>query len=98
MADGLGHLQSGGRRTELREFVLPSYHPERHYMRGPGPGTVVDVCFCPVALAMAPCFGLVTTKCHAKSVAFDYPPRDASRGLAAEGAVKSTELAFSDAR
>ena len=21
----------------VREFVLPSYHPERHYMRGPGP-------------------------------------------------------------
>lgn len=21
----------------LREFLLPSYHPERHYMRGPGP-------------------------------------------------------------
>lgn len=20
-----------------REFVAPSYHPERHYMRGPGP-------------------------------------------------------------
>jgi hypothetical protein len=24
-------------RAELRELVLPSYHPERHYMRGPGP-------------------------------------------------------------
>ena len=22
---------------EIREFVVPSYHPERHYMRGPGP-------------------------------------------------------------
>ncbi|MCB1383486.1 MAG: hypothetical protein KDJ73_11275 [Notoacmeibacter sp.] len=21
----------------LREFVWPTYHPERHYMRGPGP-------------------------------------------------------------
>lgn len=21
----------------LREFVAPSYRPERHYMRGPGP-------------------------------------------------------------
>ena len=21
----------------IREFVVPSYHPERHYMRGPGP-------------------------------------------------------------
>ena len=20
-----------------REFMAPSYHPERHYMRGPGP-------------------------------------------------------------
>lgn len=20
-----------------KEFVAPSYHPERHYMRGPGP-------------------------------------------------------------
>jgi hypothetical protein len=24
-------------RTGIREFLLPSYHPERHYMRGPGP-------------------------------------------------------------
>ncbi|WP_312798500.1 hypothetical protein [Tianweitania sp.] len=23
--------------TRLREFVAPSYRPERHYMRGPGP-------------------------------------------------------------
>jgi hypothetical protein len=23
--------------TALREFVAPSYRPERHYMRGPGP-------------------------------------------------------------
>lgn len=23
--------------TGLREFLAPSYHPERHYMRGPGP-------------------------------------------------------------
>ncbi|MET0598236.1 MAG: hypothetical protein ABWZ57_10250 [Mesorhizobium sp.] len=23
--------------NEVREFVVPSYHPERHYMRGPGP-------------------------------------------------------------
>ena len=23
--------------SDLREFVAPSYHPERHYMRGPGP-------------------------------------------------------------
>ena len=21
----------------LREFLAPRYHPERHYMRGPGP-------------------------------------------------------------
>lgn len=21
----------------VREFIAPSYHPERHYMRGPGP-------------------------------------------------------------
>jgi hypothetical protein len=21
----------------IREFVVPSYRPERHYMRGPGP-------------------------------------------------------------
>lgn len=21
----------------LREFLVPSYRPERHYMRGPGP-------------------------------------------------------------
>lgn len=21
----------------VREFLAPSYHPERHYMRGPGP-------------------------------------------------------------
>ncbi|MDV2966072.1 MULTISPECIES: hypothetical protein [Alphaproteobacteria] len=21
----------------LREFIAPRYHPERHYMRGPGP-------------------------------------------------------------
>ena len=21
----------------FREFLAPSYHPERHYMRGPGP-------------------------------------------------------------
>ena len=23
--------------SALREFVAPSYQPERHYMRGPGP-------------------------------------------------------------
>lgn len=23
--------------SALREFVAPSYRPERHYMRGPGP-------------------------------------------------------------
>ena len=23
--------------TRMREFLAPSYHPERHYMRGPGP-------------------------------------------------------------
>lgn len=23
--------------TAVREFVLPTYRPERHYMRGPGP-------------------------------------------------------------
>jgi hypothetical protein len=22
---------------QLREFVAPTYRPERHYMRGPGP-------------------------------------------------------------
>ncbi|WP_367716792.1 hypothetical protein AB2N04_02405 [Nitratireductor sp. GISD-1A_MAKvit] len=21
----------------LRDFIAPRYHPERHYMRGPGP-------------------------------------------------------------
>lgn len=25
------------RFAALREFVWPSYHPELHYMRGPGP-------------------------------------------------------------
>ena len=25
------------RIADLREFVVPTYHPERHYMRGPGP-------------------------------------------------------------
>ncbi len=23
--------------TAIREFVAPTYRPERHYMRGPGP-------------------------------------------------------------
>ena len=23
--------------ASIREFIVPSYHPERHYMRGPGP-------------------------------------------------------------
>jgi hypothetical protein len=23
--------------SAVREFLIPSYHPERHYMRGPGP-------------------------------------------------------------
>jgi hypothetical protein len=23
--------------SALREFIMPSYRPERHYMRGPGP-------------------------------------------------------------
>ncbi|MEP9370539.1 hypothetical protein [Mesorhizobium sp. KR1-2] len=23
--------------TALREFIAPTYRPERHYMRGPGP-------------------------------------------------------------
>ncbi len=23
--------------TVIREFLAPSYRPERHYMRGPGP-------------------------------------------------------------
>jgi hypothetical protein len=23
--------------VSVREFLAPSYHPERHYMRGPGP-------------------------------------------------------------
>lgn len=23
--------------TAMREFVAPTYQPERHYMRGPGP-------------------------------------------------------------
>lgn len=23
--------------AKMREFLVPSYHPERHYMRGPGP-------------------------------------------------------------
>lgn len=25
------------RLAALREFLAPSYRPERHYMRGPGP-------------------------------------------------------------
>ena len=25
------------RAVAVREFFLPSYRPERHYMRGPGP-------------------------------------------------------------
>lgn len=24
-------------RAVLREFIAPTYRPERHYMRGPGP-------------------------------------------------------------
>jgi hypothetical protein len=24
-------------RAALREFIAPTYRPERHYMRGPGP-------------------------------------------------------------
>ena len=33
------HFWSGFVRTaaNIREFIVPSYHPERHYMRGPGP-------------------------------------------------------------
>lgn len=23
--------------TSVREFLMPTYRPERHYMRGPGP-------------------------------------------------------------
>ena len=30
-------LQLRGYVHSVREFVVPSYHPERHYMRGPGP-------------------------------------------------------------
>lgn len=26
-----------GLAMAVREFVVPSYRPERHYMRGPGP-------------------------------------------------------------
>ncbi len=25
--------------SALREFVAPTYRPERHYMRGPGPAS-----------------------------------------------------------
>lgn len=24
----------------IRDFLAPSYHPERHYMRGPGPASM----------------------------------------------------------
>ena len=38
---GTGKMRfwSGLVRTaaSIREFIVPSYHPERHYMRGPGP-------------------------------------------------------------
>lgn len=27
----------------IREFVVPSYRPERHYMRGPGPACAARV-------------------------------------------------------
>lgn len=30
-------LQFARYAAVLREFVAPSYRPERHYMRGPGP-------------------------------------------------------------
>lgn len=30
-------LQFARYAVALREFVAPSYRPERHYMRGPGP-------------------------------------------------------------
>lgn len=29
------HISNGA--IVVREFFLPSYRPERHYMRGPGP-------------------------------------------------------------
>lgn len=29
--------QLAGCATAIREFIVPSYRPERHYMRGPGP-------------------------------------------------------------
>jgi hypothetical protein len=29
--------QITGYLAALREFVAPTYRPERHYMRGPGP-------------------------------------------------------------
>ncbi len=32
---GLNHI--GHLATAIREFVVPTYRPERHYMRGPGP-------------------------------------------------------------
>jgi hypothetical protein len=37
--------------NEFREFVVPSYHPERHYMRGPGPA-----CARKAGLVLAPAF------------------------------------------
>jgi hypothetical protein len=30
-------LQFARYASTLREFVAPTYRPERHYMRGPGP-------------------------------------------------------------
>ncbi|MDR7031478.1 MULTISPECIES: hypothetical protein [unclassified Mesorhizobium] len=29
--------QIAGYAAAIREFVAPTYRPERHYMRGPGP-------------------------------------------------------------
>jgi hypothetical protein len=30
--------------TTIRKFVVPRYHPELHYMRGPGPACACRAC------------------------------------------------------
>lgn len=41
MGQGLGEMSLwtaiGHYAVAIREFVAPTYRPERHYMRGPGP-------------------------------------------------------------
>lgn len=36
-------VQLRDRVSVIREFVAPSYRPERHYMRGPGPACAARV-------------------------------------------------------